>query len=123
MNVGFYTFPIAADMLMQQKKHPKCSLSHSVAQHLHILLTTAFGEFAADESFGCCIWEYNFDNVTSAHKLKELIRQSLLTSIQQYEKRLSNVYIELVMRQEETKDNQTNHVVKKRIHITIKGLL
>jgi phage baseplate assembly protein W len=123
MKNEFYCLPLNAEILMQQKEHPKCSLQQSIAQHLHLILTTAFGELLADENFGCSIWEYDFDNITSGHKLKELIRQSLFKSIQQFEKRLDNVRIELLMHQEELADIVKGRRVKKRIDITITGIL
>lgn len=78
--------PLQADTIMRRQEHATCSLRHSVAQQLHLLITTAFGEVPADESFGCNIWEHDFDNLTSGSKMKELIRQSLLLAIELHEK-------------------------------------
>ncbi len=108
---------------MQQKDHPTCSLQQSVAQHLHLIITTSFGELPADENFGCSIWEHDFDNITSAHKIKEFIRESLQSSIEQYEKRLDNVRIDLLISQEELANSPQGARVKKKITVTITGLL
>jgi phage baseplate assembly protein W len=123
MKPGFYSIPFNADLLMQQKGHPKCTLKQSIAQYLHLIITSAFGEIPADEDFGCSIWDYDFDNITSVHKLNELVKQSLTKAVQQYEKRLYNIKVELQVRQEELKDNMKGHRVKKRMDITITGLL
>jgi phage baseplate assembly protein W len=123
MKQEFYSLPLALEEVMQKKEHPKCTLQQSVAQHLHLILTTAFGELRTDENFGCSIWEYDFDNITSGYKLKEFIKQSLLAAVQQYEKRIYNVGIELMIRQEEPGGNAAGHQVKKRMHVTITGLL
>jgi len=123
MKSEFYSLPLNVEALMHQKEHPKCSLQQSIAEHLHLIITTAFGELPADEDFGCSIWEYDFDNITSVHKVKELIKQSLLKSVQQYEKRLNNVRLELLIHQEELADITTGRRVKKRIDITATGLL
>jgi len=111
------------EALMQKREHARCSLQQSIAQHLHLIITTAFGELPADQNFGCSIWEYDFDNITSEHKLKELIKQSLFTSIQEYENRLNNVRIELQVRQEELSDNIKGKRVKKRFDITVRAVL
>lgn len=108
---------------MRQQEHQRVSLQQSVLQHLHLLLTTAFGEFSGDEAFGCGIWEHDFDNITSAHKLKEIMRQSLLKSIQEKEKRLSNVRVELFMVQETSPGANGAHGVKKRINVNIVAVL
>jgi phage baseplate assembly protein W len=123
MNTQFYALPFDMEALMQKREHARCAVQQSIAQHLHLIITTAFGELPADENFGCSIWEYDFDNITSEHKLKELIKQSLLTSIQKYEKRLNNVGIELQVRQEELLDNIKGKRVKKRFDITVRAVL
>jgi phage baseplate assembly protein W len=123
MQLAYYSLPLAVDKVMRLKEHPTCSLQQSVMQYLHLLMTTGFREFPGDEDFGCSIWEYDFDNVTSAHKLKELIRQSLLQGIERYEKRLGNVRVELYLRQEELAANQSGMMVKKRIDITVSAVL
>ena len=123
MQLEYYSLPLALEKVMRQQEHPKSSLQQSVMQHLHLLLTTAFGEFPGDEGFGCGIWDHDFDNVTSAHKLKELIRQSLLKSIQEQEKRLGNVRVELMIVQEELAEGANSRRVKKRISISVTGVL
>ena len=123
MQLEYFSLPLALDKVMRQQEHPRSSLQQSVMQHLHLLLTTAFGEFAGDDGFGCGIWDHDFDNVTSAHKLKELIRQSLLKSIQEQEKRLGNVRVELIIVQEELPELGNSRRVKKRISISVNGVL
>lgn len=123
MKQQFYSLPLSFAEVMQKKEHATCSLQQSVAQHLHLIITTAFGELAADENFGCSIWDHDFDNITSTHKIKEFIRQSLQSSIEQYEKRLFNVRIDLMIKQEELTGSIHGCRVKKKITITINGWL
>jgi phage baseplate assembly protein W len=118
----YYSLPLAVDRLMLRQKHPRCTLQQSVAQNLHLLLTTAFGEFPGDEQFGCSIWDNDFDNITSAPKQKEQMRQSIKLSVQRYEKRLDKVRIELMMQQEELPDFNGKRI-KKRIDVTVTGTL
>ena len=122
MQLEFYSLPLTLEKVMQQQEHPKCSLQQSVTDHLHLLLTTSYGGFPGDENFGCSIWDYDFDNVTSAHKLKEIFRQSLLDAIHSYEKRIANVRADVLMRQEDV-PSDSGRVVKKRIDVTISGIL
>lgn len=123
MKQQFYSLPLTFAGVMLKKEHLICSLQQSVAQHLHLIITTAFGELPADENFGCSIWEHDFDNITSAHKIKEFIRESLQNSIEHYEKRLANVRIDLLISQEELAQSIHGASVKKKITITITGLL
>src|SRR5690606_41961826 len=123
MKQNYYTLPLSFAGIMQKKDHPTCTLQQSVAQHLHLTITTAFGELPSDENFGCSIWEHDFDNITSAHKIKEFIRESLQSSIGHYEKRLANVRVELLISQEELMHSRQGSRVKKKITITIIGSL
>jgi phage baseplate assembly protein W len=122
MQLEFYSLPLTVERVMNKQEHPKCSLKQSVEQHLRLLTTTAFGGFPADEEFGCGIWEYDFDNVTGAVKLKEWIRQSLLEAIKQKERRLSGVRVDVALKQEEVNE-ASGRRVKKKIDITITGQL
>jgi hypothetical protein len=123
MQLEFYSLPMAVENIMRRQELPRCSLQQSVMQHLHLLLTTSFGEFPADEVFGCGVWDNDFDIVTSAHKLKEMIHLSLMSSIADQEKRLGNVRVEIVLKQEEIPASQSGRRVKKKIDITITGIL
>lgn len=123
MQLEYFSLPFALDRVMNQKEHPRITLQQSVIQHLHLLMTTSFGEFAGDEEFGCGIWDHDFDNVTSAHKLKEIIRQSLLKSIQEKEKRLSNIKVDLFIVQEELPEMGAIYNVRKKMSITVTGIL
>lgn len=123
MQLQFYSLPLAVEKLMRKQELDKCTLQQSVIQHLHLIITTAFGEFRGDELFGCNIWDHDFDIVTSAHKLKELIRQSLLQSVQEQEKRLGNIRVEVVLKQEEQGVGEAGRRVKKKIDITIIAVL
>ena len=52
MRLKYYTLPLEPELLMQKKEHPGCALKQSVAQHLHLIITTAFGEMQSDVDFG-----------------------------------------------------------------------
>ena len=117
----YFTLPLSLESIVHQKEHSRCGLHQSLEQHLHLILTTAFSEFSMDEEFGCAIWEHEFDNLTSGSKLKELIKQSLLSAIAAHEKRLINLRIELLVRHEELLDMERTRRVKKRIEISVSG--
>jgi phage baseplate assembly protein W len=122
MQPNYYTLPLTLDKLMYQHEHTRCSLKQSVIQNLHLLLTTAFGEYPAAESYGCSIWDNDFDNITSASKIKEHIKQSIIQSVQEHEKRLGKVSVKLLIQQEEVAEIKGRRI-KKRIEISITGIL
>jgi phage baseplate assembly protein W len=123
MTQQYYSLPLTPAGMMRQNEHPKCSLAQSVASHLRLIMTTAFGELSSDENFGCSIWEYDFDNLTTGHKIKELIRESLYDAIGQYEKRLDGVRVDLLVRQEEIAHEVFGYRIKKKLSVTVTGVL
>jgi phage baseplate assembly protein W len=123
MKQQYYSLPLTPEKIMRKDEHPTCSLAQSVAGHLRLIITTAFGELSSDENFGCSIWEYDFDNLTTGHKVKELIRDSLQSAIDQYEKRLDGVRIDLLVRQEEVAHQVFGYRIKKKLSVTVTGVL
>ena len=123
MNLQYYSLPFALDNLSGNKPLPKCSLTQSIDHNLHLILTTAFGEVPGDENFGCSIWDHDFDHMTGGNKVKEMLRQSLLRSVEQYEKRINKIRVELLIGQEEATIKVNGYRVKKVIQIDISGVL
>lgn len=123
MQFDYYTLPLELGKIIKKQELPTCSLKQSVAHHLHLILTTSFGELLCDKQFGNGLWEEDFDNVTYRSRQKETIVQSLVRAVQKYEKRLEKVRVQLSVSQEEVSPVNTEARVKKRTDITITGTL
>jgi predicted component of type VI protein secretion system len=123
MRMKYYTLPLDTDLLMQKKEHPGATLRQSVAGHLHLILTTAFGEMQPDTSFGNAIWDHDFDNLTTRVRQQELMKQSLTQAIKQFEKRIDQVKVEIAVKQEEVQSTATERRVKKRLDIYVTARL
>lgn len=122
MDGRFITLPIVSEKLIKNQLVNKCDIKESISNYLHLLLTSSFGECDFDETFGCEIWDMDFNNVISNNKLKYAISDSLLKSIKNKEKRLSNVEIVIEIEQQENSlKNKTR--IKKRVFITTKGVI
>jgi phage baseplate assembly protein W len=121
MPIDYYTMPLRLDKLVKGERHERCNLNASIAQQIHLLLTTAFGDMPQDPTFGCSIWEMDFDNLTSGNKLKERIKQSIYQSVCKYEKRLHQIKVDIVVREEELPDKIHGRQVKKRLDVSITG--
>lgn len=123
MSMKYYSLPLDPECLMQKRAHPGCSLKQSVAGHLHLIITTAFGEMQGEGEFGNAIWEHDFDNLTTRSKQQELMKESLTKAIRQHEQRLDTVKVEVTVKQEETVALATTSRIKKRLDILITGRL
>ncbi len=119
MSVEYYQLPLKLGDLMSGKMHNKVSLSDSIKQHLHLIITTSFGEMQFDENFGCSIWDDDFDNLTSTNKLREKIKNSILYSVNKYEKRIENVRLDLQIKEAELSVKSRGTSVKKRLDLVI----
>ena len=118
---NYFTIPIKANRLITQESHDTCDLKQSIVYHIHLINTSYFGECSFDESYGCTIWDIDFDNLSSSNKVKEMIRESLIESLKKHEKRLSKIAIEVNIKQEEIPSLKNGITVKKKVTLQIKG--
>jgi phage baseplate assembly protein W len=119
MGIEYYQLPLKLGDLMSGKMHAKVSLSDSIKQHLHLIITTSFGEMQFDENFGCSLWDDDFDNLTAINKIREKTKNSILYSINKYETRIENIKLDLQIREAELSMIKNGKYVKKRLDLLI----
>ena len=120
MNSNYFSLPFDTKRLMVNKAHDKCSIKESISHSIHLLTTSYFGECTFDDTFGCSIWNVDFDNLSSVNKIKSVISDSLLESLKNHEKRLTNVYIDVSIKQEEITQKESS-IVKNKVSLKIIG--
>ncbi|UFH52071.1 GPW/gp25 family protein [Spirosoma sp. KNUC1025] len=118
----YYALPLRFDEIIQHNQHPTCSLPQSIAQNLYLILTTHFNESRFDETFGCSLWDEDFTNQSNS-RWKEDIRQSIEQTIQEYEKRLTQVRVRVDLTDQELQLSRTNRRIKRQLTIWIDGVL
>lgn len=121
MNKRFYKLPINPDSFFTKKEHETCDIKQSIANYIHLINTSSFGECTFDETFGSSIWELDFDNLKSSNKLKSLIKTSIEESIIFHEKRLTNISVEARIKQEEILTGDVVNRIKKRVDLIIRA--
>jgi phage baseplate assembly protein W len=119
MSQEYYSLPLQLHKVITGEVAKKCSLKDSIAQHLHLIITTSFGELQQDDQFGCSIWDTDFDNLTATNKLRENIKLSIQKSVLAYETRLENVRVELFIKEQELHTKINGRQVKKQMEINI----
>jgi hypothetical protein len=117
----YYSLPLKPADLIEKKEHPRCTLHESVAAMVHLINTSQFGEFKYDNSFGCEIWEHDFENIVNAQLYKDQLLKSIQQTIGMHEPRLSNVRIGIQIEQIESRVG--NRRIKSRISLRVKGSL
>lgn len=118
---NYYTIPINTKHFFSRSEHETCDLKQSIAHYIHLINTTHFGECSFDPNFGCEIWELDFDNLKTSNKLKSLLLSSLKKSLTTYVKRLTNITVDVKIKQEEIFSDSVSNRIKKRVDLTIRG--
>ncbi len=123
MQQQYYTLPLDANALIKNESIDTCTIKDSIANHLHLLMISSFGECHFDPTFGCAIWDVDFNNVANDTKLVLIIKDSLYNSLKNHEKRLSKIDITVKIQQEERSAIKAVSRVKKRVVVVINATI
>ncbi|MBW1296743.1 GPW/gp25 family protein [Aquimarina litoralis] len=123
MSSSFYKLPLDTFGIVKNKDIDSCDLKQSIVGFIHLITTSYFGECTFDETFGCSIWNVDFDNLTSTNKLRNTISESLVESITSQEKRLKRVTVDVAINQEEFSNRGSLNRIKKRVDIKVNGVI
>jgi phage baseplate assembly protein W len=122
MAYSFYKLPLSLDQIIQKKKQETCSLKHSIAQNLHLLISTYRGETAYSDEFGCSLWDEEF-NIQLNLRWKENLCDSLKKTVLQFEKRLDAQEVRASLQEQNELMEGGNLRVRRCLHIEIKGVI
>jgi phage baseplate assembly protein W len=118
----YYSLPLRADEIIQKKQHPNCSLEESIAQNLHLIVSTYRGESAYAEDYGCSIWDEEFKTQLSI-RWKEDVRQSVITAINKFESRLEVSDVKVDLSEDEFRPDKTSLRVRRKVILIISGII
>ncbi|MBU2949238.1 GPW/gp25 family protein [Tamlana agarivorans] len=123
MQHNYYKFPLNATALIQNRSIEKSNIEVSIANYIHLIMTTRFGECHFDPSFGSAIWDVDFNNIGSDNKLRTMVLESLIKSLKTYETRLSNIEFDVHIAQEEINLRREKSRIKKGVSISVNGVI
>ncbi len=113
----YYSLPLTLETILQRKKHPRCTLSESIYQHLYLLLVTHLNESRYDRQYGCELWDSDFA-LMSQLKWKDLIKESFEQAVRKYEPRLTQVKVRVEVEEFEQM-TKTNRYIRKRVGLGV----
>lgn len=118
-----YQLPINFATLMSANNElPTCDLRQSIAQNIFLMITTKYKENRYDESYGCEIWDMDFELVSNENMWLETIRKSIDVSVAKHEPRLYDVSVDVDVTMDEfVATLRSTKTVKKRLRIIVKG--
>jgi phage baseplate assembly protein W len=122
MQAPLYRLPLRLDEIMRKQRHLTCTLKHSIAQHLHLLISTYRGESSYSEDFGCSLWDEEF-NMQLNPRWKDNLSASLTLAIGKFEKRLELQEVKVSMEEVSEWVGKDNLRVRKCLHIEIRGMI
>jgi phage baseplate assembly protein W len=122
MQHSFYKLPLRLDEIIQKKKLQTCSLTHSIAQNLHLIISTYRGEAAYSDEFGCSLWDEEF-NIQLNFNWKETLIESLKQAVGKFEKRLQLLDVKVLLQEQNELLKEGNLRIRKCLHIEIRGLI
>ena len=124
MESSFLKLPLRPDLLIKREEHPVCSITESIAQHLHLLITTYYGEVTFDDTFGSPIWEADFENLTSIDVWRNKTAKELEEVIIKNERRLTQPKANITLSQEEVMDEALgSKMMKRKVELKITARL
>ena len=119
----YYSLPVPFSELLQKKELPKCNLEDSIKNNILLILMSHFGEHRYDQSFGCSIWDQDFELLPSANIWRSQLKRTITESIERHEPRISD--LDIVIKIDElpftNPDDKKVRRIKKRISVGIEG--
>jgi phage baseplate assembly protein W len=121
----YFSLPLSFANLIQKKDLERCSIVQSIAQNIHLILTTSLGENRNDSTYGCIIWDNEFEILIDSNTWKNKLSDSIKTTLIEHEKRIENMEVKVDIYQEElvTMEKDKNYRIKRRVDINVKGNL
>src|ERR1017187_9062277 len=98
----YYKLPLKFSDLFKKKELPKCKdIGESISQNIHLMITSKFGAYRYDPTFGSNIWDSDFENIFANDDWSERVSKALRDIIAAHEPRLKNIVVTAEINQEE----------------------
>jgi phage baseplate assembly protein W len=120
----YYKRPLKLSAVLEGNELPTGDLAYSIKKNLELIIMTRFGEHRSDPTFGCEIWDLDFELIISESLWEEKLRKSLLKSITTHEHRLSNIELKVAITNIEKHNFFKQFTeIKKRVDINLMGII
>ena len=122
----YYKLPLKFGDLMKKKELPKCrDIGESISQNINLMITSKFGEYRFDPTYGSNIWDSDFENIFAEADWSDRVSDALKSIIELHEPRLKNVLVTASINQEEIPATKANpqYRIKQKVVVQIEGNL
>ena len=96
MKQDYYQIPIKLHNIFKKGDMDKTAIwAESIVRNVHLILITQFGENRFDETYGCAVWEEDFENIYSDSIWNERMSNTIKQTLAKHEPRLSDLSIKV----------------------------
>ncbi|EDM34689.1 hypothetical protein PBAL39_14069 [Pedobacter sp. BAL39] len=122
MSEFYYNKPFRLKSIFENKDLEEADMGKSISKNIELIIFSRYGEHRYNPSFGCEIWDLDFELIVSETIWEEKFRQSLLRAVETYETRLYQVEVEIKMSEVEKFFSVRNVTeIKKKVDISVRG--
>lgn len=108
----------------RKREMATCDLKKSIAQNIYLIITSKYKENRFDETYGCELWDMDFELVSNENMWLERIRKSIYVSVVKHETRLYDVSVEIdITMDEKVASLKSTISVKKRLSIFLNAFI
>lgn len=127
MQNTYYKLPIRFNSIFEEESDdimPMCNEMESIDQHIELLITTCPGEHKFNKSYGCLIWDMDFERVVARQRWEDDFTTYITNSINDFETRLKDVYVSIEIMEVTREDTITKTTaIKKKVIVRTTGIL
>ncbi len=120
----YLKLPLDFSNFINKKQVKRCSKEESIAQNIMMIITSKYGEVVGKDDFGSDIWELEFSQLVKINEWEKQVRDSLIYSIDKYEKRLKNIVVRVILSEvDDDFSNKKNIHIRRKAQIVVKGIM
>ncbi len=126
MEPQYFKLPLSLDSIFDEDggKLITCNEIESIDQNIELIITTCPGEHKFNKSFGCRIWDMDFERVVLRKKWEEDFTTYISEAVERFEPRIKNADVAIQVMEVTKEDNITKTTaIKKKVIVQIKGIL
>lgn len=118
----YYGLPLTFSDVLKKKQLEKVDIKKSIGFNVRLILRSHFGENRFDYSYGCAVWDRDFEVISSNSSWSEELSKSIRETLVNHEKRMQNVKVQVKIGEEEFitgKGENAIHRVKRKIEVVM----
>jgi predicted component of type VI protein secretion system len=119
----YLSVPLEPTRLFSGRSFERAELKESIANNIHLVLVTDYGEFSFDENYGCDIWERDFDTLPNTGIWTKAMAERLQATLETYETRLKDFVVKAEVDQIETTSEGGNRQMRRQLTVTIEAMM